>query len=96
MTEQDFDKANEFLKHVINGTDQFGFRSGEIGIFFNPDNLSKDEAKKDWLYHSNDGAPFSFEDDDIVFVEAIYPDTNRIIYIEKLSPELIKKTKKLL
>ena len=93
MTEQDFEKAKDFLKQVVEGTNQFGFCSGEMGIFFNPDNLCEEKAKRDWLKHSNDGAPFIFEENDIVFVEAINPENNHKVYIEKLSPELIAKTK---
>ena len=91
MTDSNFKKAQEFLKQVIEGTDQFGFHSGEMGIFFNPDKLSKEDAKRDWLRHTNEDSPFEFEVDDIIFEEAVDPETKQKVYIEKLSSELIKR-----
>ena len=94
MKEKDFEKAHDFLKQVVEGTDQFGFHSGEMGIFFNPDNLSKEDAKKDWLRHTNEDAPFQFEEDDVIFEETVDPETGKCVFIEKLSPKLMEEAKK--
>ena len=93
MTEQDFEKAKDFLEFVVEGSQApgTGFGPGEFGFTVDPGNVSKEQIEEEFFRHEND-ADWKFEKGDVLFERGIVENGLKV-FIIKLSPELIEKTK---
>jgi len=94
MNEKDFEKGFEFLKRTVKGSgaEGTGFGPGEFGFTVDPGNLSIEKVKDDFFRLENNDTDWRFEKGDVVFVKGVVEDGLNI-FIHKLSPELIEKTK---
>ena len=95
MTEQDFEKAQGFLKQVVKGVSApgTGFGPGEFGFTADPGNVSKEQIEEEFFRHCNYAA-WKFEKGDVLFEKGIVENGMKV-FIHKLSPELMKKIKNL-